>query len=606
MKLNIQLFAISVETTFSESNVSIENNTSSLTINIYFSPNNDSTWFESKNLYCWVNGVEQYINVKLNKGGSVSASFTFNNIQHNSDGTKNVDWEWYIRTGTNVLGTLNPSGTKSLTTIPRASVPTFSSIPAILGQSVTINTNRYVNTFTHDITYSIGSVSGTIATNVGESTNWTPPLTLANQITSSTTGDCIITCKTYNGNTLIGTKEVVLPLSVPTSVVPSVSIGTLTEAAEAMIALNWGIFVQNKSKLNIPITAAGVYGSTITSIVTTINGLTFNGANVITSTLVTAGTNTISTTITDSRGRTATTTKTYNVVAYSNPSITTAQVQRCLSDGTISEDGTYLLYSFIGSISPVSNHNSKIFKLGYKRTIDDNYTFITLSNDYSINVSDVISSFTINPDYAYDVVFQAIDSFMTTEINKSIYVGFDLLNFNSSGKAMAIGKVSEATANQKLLEIKLPTQFIGDGLLSILNLIYPIGSIYMSINNVSPQSFFGGTWVPIVGSYLYACSSNETGGTTFGSNTTSDSSAANTGSHTLTIDEMPSHTHQLDRGNYGNSRWEEISYSNGSSKATNSNGVHATGGGQGHSHTMAHTHTFNPPSYRVYCWRRTA
>ena len=347
MKLNIQLFAISVETTFSESNVSIENNTSSLTVNIYFSPNNDSTWFESKNLYCWVNGVEQYINVKLNKGGSVSASFTFNNIQHNSDGTKNVDWEWYIRTGTNVLGTLNPSGTKTLTTIPRASVPTFTPSPAILGQSVTINTNRYVNTFTHDITYSIGSVSGTIATNVGESTNWTPPLTLANQITSSTTGDCIITCKTYNGNTLIGTKEVVLPLSVPTSVVPSVSIGTLTEAAEAMIALNWGIFVQNKSKLNIPITAAGVYGSTITSIVTIINGLTFNGANVITSTLVTAGTNTISTTITDSRGRTATTTKTYNVVAYSNPSITTAQVQRCLSDGTISEDGTYLLYTFI-------------------------------------------------------------------------------------------------------------------------------------------------------------------------------------------------------------------------------------------------------------------
>lgn len=30
---------------------------------------------------------------------------------------------------------------------------------------------------------------------------------------------------------------------------------------------------------------------------------------------------------------------------------------------------------------------------------------------------------------------------------------------------------------------------------SIINIIYPVGSIYMSVNNVSPQSFLGGTWV---------------------------------------------------------------------------------------------------------------
>ena len=28
----------------------------------------------------------------------------------------------------------------------------------------------------------------------------------------------------------------------------------------------------------------------------------------------------------------------------------------------------------------------------------------------------------------------------------------------------------------------------------ILNLIYPIGSVYITINNVNPGTLFGGTW----------------------------------------------------------------------------------------------------------------
>ena len=457
MKLDIQLFA-TINTTFSESNISIENNTSSLTITIYFSADNSQTWFASKTLYCNCNDQVQSKNVRLDKGGHVQESFTFNNIQHNTDGTKSVQWSWDITTGTSVLGTIERSGTRTLTAIPRASTPTFSSNPTELNQSVTITTNRAVNTFTHTITYSIGSSSGTIAENVGDSTTWTPPLSLANEITTSTSGDCIITCTTYNGDTLIGTKQVVLGLTIPSSIVPSVSIGTLTEASDVMIALGWNVFVQNKSKLNIPITASGSYGSTITSIITTINGLNFSGSNVTTSTLVTAGTNTISTTATDSRGRTATTTTTYNVIAYSNPSITSAQVQRCLQDGTLSEDGTYLLYTFVGTISPVSNNNYTSFKIGRKLTTDDNYTYVTISSNYSVNAQDQVSTFTISPDYPYDIIFEAEDSFMTTSINRTIDTGFDLMNFNANGKAMAIGKVSEATGNQELFEIDLPIQ----------------------------------------------------------------------------------------------------------------------------------------------------
>ncbi len=119
MKLDIQLFAASKSTSFSESNISTANNTSSLTINIYFSANNQTTWFQSATLYCTCNGVTQSQTVSHSRGGSVSASFTFNNIAHNSDGSKSVSWSWSCATGTSVLGTIGDSGNQPLTKIAR-------------------------------------------------------------------------------------------------------------------------------------------------------------------------------------------------------------------------------------------------------------------------------------------------------------------------------------------------------------------------------------------------------------------------------------------------------------------------------------------------------
>ena len=62
--------------------------------------------------------------------------------------------------------------------------------------------------------------------------------------------------------------------------------------------------------------------------------------------------------------------------------------------------------------------------------------------------------------------------------------------------------------------------------------VYPVGSIYTSVNSTNPSSLFGGTWEQIQDRFLLAC------GNTY--------SAGNTGGeaeHLLTISEMPSHTH---------------------------------------------------------------
>lgn len=82
--------------------------------------------------------------------------------------------------------------------------------------------------------------------------------------------------------------------------------------------------------------------------------------------------------------------------------------------------------------------------------------------------------------------------------------------------------------------------------LLMLDTIYPVGSIYMSVNNVSPSTLFGGTWEAIQDRFLLAAGESYSGGTTGGSAKHTPSgtlSGGAVGNHTLTVAETPAHTH---------------------------------------------------------------
>ena len=148
---------------------------------------------------------------------------------------------------------------------------------------VTITTNRASSNFTHTITYTFGATTGTIASSVGTSVPWVVPISLANQLPNTDSGTCTITCQTYNGSTLIGTKTVNLTLTVPSSVVPEISSIVISEAGSTPI--DWGVYVQNKSKLKVVTTARGSYSSTIQSYkITGIDGNTYTSSNFTSST----------------------------------------------------------------------------------------------------------------------------------------------------------------------------------------------------------------------------------------------------------------------------------------------------------------------------------
>ena len=74
---------------------------------------------------------------------------------------------------------------------------------------------------------------------------------------------------------------------------------------------------------------------------------------------------------------------------------------------------------------------------------------------------------------------------------------------------------------------------------NIIDIIYPIGSIYTSTRNVSPATFLGGTWSQIKDTFLLTAGDTYQAGTTGGE-----------ASHTLTSSEMPSHYHTVDSHNH--------------------------------------------------------
>ncbi|HUM61913.1 MAG TPA: DUF859 family phage minor structural protein, partial [Clostridia bacterium] len=158
------------------------------------------------------------------------------------------------------------------------SQPTVSSSSVNLGSAVTIYTNRQSSATTHTISYWFGNTSGAIATNVGASVSWTPPLSLASQIPNATSGICTITCNSFVNGTLTGTRTCTLTLNVPSTVVPSISSVTI-EDTNSTVASRIEAYVKSLSTLSVEITAAGIYGSTISSYRTSLDGVTYTAAS---------------------------------------------------------------------------------------------------------------------------------------------------------------------------------------------------------------------------------------------------------------------------------------------------------------------------------------
>lgn len=173
------------------------------------------TWSGSISINGTKTSGSKYVEITYNSNTATLSVTT--RVYHNSDGTKSITISASGGISGTSLQSTTISATVTLTTIPRATTPTFSG-SKVMGESMTINLPRASSSFTHIVTYSFGNTGGRIADAATTSVSWTPPISLASQIPNATSGTCTIGVGTYNGSTLIGTKEVSFSLIVPDSV----------------------------------------------------------------------------------------------------------------------------------------------------------------------------------------------------------------------------------------------------------------------------------------------------------------------------------------------------------------------------------------------------
>lgn len=474
---------------WTENSQNIDSNVTNLTVKLYLKRNDgyaNSSYraYNDLPISLSVDGSVRYSTSKANidtrNSKTVELASWTGNISHNADGTRSVPLEGYFRfpSGTTLSGAWTISTTITLTTIPRASSPSCVTYPnhtqdvGDIGGTITIHMNRASSNFTHTVSYSWASKKDTIGTGVTDNVAWTIPMDFCSDIPAAVGGWGTITVDTYSGSTYIGSKSISFYAHVPSSVKPTISAVSISEAT-AGLAAKFGGYVLSKSTLAVTITASGVYGSTITGCETNILGVKYSGTSFTSNALSRSGTVDVTVTVYDSRGASCTHTEQISVMDYAPPTISEFSAWRIDEAGNSSDQGTRIAVNMKYTISSLDEKNNRTFDLKYGRSGNTLSSFssgmaeISYSGTQKFTVSPEIST-----DNSYIISFALSDYFQTVIETVSIPTGFVLWDIYRTGKGLAFGKVAET---DELIDSALPIQAPSFYLTNALGEQYSIG-----------------------------------------------------------------------------------------------------------------------------------
>ena len=325
---------------------------------------------------------------------------------------------------------------------------------ATIGEEVTISLPRASGTFTHTLTYSFGSASGTIGSALGTSAVWRLPESLAAQIPHDPGGTGTLTCVTYSGSTLIGSKTIAFTASVPGSMKPALTPGwaTVTYDNSGTKASAIRAWVQGYSKARAEFDDSRItckQGASVRGYSITYLGKTVSESPYRTETM--GGTAaTVRCTVTDSRGLSAYEDFEIAIHPYAPPAITGARLYRADGDGAASDSGTHIAGRATANYSSIGGENAATIR-GYWKAVGGSYGS---GEALSSGVTGIISgSAVISADRSYVAKLVITDSLgNTAEFEDSIPTERVAFHLKEGGNGAAFGKAAETEYVLELAE----------------------------------------------------------------------------------------------------------------------------------------------------------
>ena len=389
------------------------------------------------------------------------------------------------------------------------------------------------------------------------------------------------------------------------------------------VAAQWGTALRGISRLRYEVTASPAMGAPITACRVRVGAQESTAMAGELPPFTAAGTFLPTAAVYDSRGRSgAAEGAGITVWDYHSPVLSGIRVLRCFEGGTVDSSGDHIKVCADGKCAPVDGRNQLSLTVSLRPAGGTWGAPVALER----GVEKILPA---DADAVYEARFTAADTLgstaTVTALSGTAAVAFHL---REGGLGAAFGKRAEADGLHCAWDAAFDGHLTAAGTVtagalqvggrSLLDLTYPVGSVYMSLRDADPALLFGGQWAKIEGKFLLGADASRSAGTMGGAE-----------SHTLTAAQMPVHSHRVrgdtDAANVGH----DHAIPNIRTGQSGEYGAYAetwgTGSGSRDLYTdhtdITHIHRVDitsqtagsgqafsllPPYMAVYMWRRTA
>lgn len=451
----------------SEDSVDSLNNTSRITVKMYLK-RNDGNSASAYNLYeqsnsvtlelNGVNKVSKNLPIDTRNGATVLLASYTQTVSHNDDGLLKLKIDGVFTMGNTSLSGGSVSGEFKCTSIPRASVMSFSATTVNPGDKVDFTISSPSQSFSHKVTWSLGDKSDSVSLSAGVlSSGFVVPKEWSEEITLSSAATLLVSITTFNGSVAIGTKGYDIKFLIPATEEYKPRFEISIEKDNGAVANIFDQYIKGVSVVTIkPDNLSFSYGASLAAVTMTVGDVSIRRIPA-TFNLNQSGDELVTVAVRDTRGMLSVKTMTITVLDYEKPSVEIISVERCNRSGVKESLGTCGLLNYRVGYSSLDGENQPTIRLKYRKTNEESYTDGGIVDSSPF----IFGDGGLSVGSSYVVCLSVNDSLTSEGSNAEAYIsGGDIpFNIRKGGKGASFGKFSE---EDMLLDVGWNMRVSGD------------------------------------------------------------------------------------------------------------------------------------------------